>query len=350
VRAIDPDGDDITFSLVNQLQDMDLNRTTGMLVWYPQRTPAGDFHIAVRATDTGQLSTVAIFNVTLHPTNEPPRIQSIGVLRAKVGQRFTYRVRVADPDNDALTFSSGSRLFGINPSSGEISFVPNAGQVGVHEFSVGVRDAGGLNDSAWGVLVVSQDSGGLSAYKIAGYGLAGLGGTSPWLILLISLAVGAALLYQYSKLRRRDGEEPKEATTPAVRAPPGTEAATARAEKAGGVTQEEKKALERKRKEEDERHSALEAMRVARERKERDERGRRAAADKTEKERKVLSKEEEERLVREIEQELASTGLRSETDVDDASKGARNDQGEESKDARGRGDDHAPAGDGEDKF
>jgi len=160
----------------------------------------GEYHIAVNVTDENGSCVTEVYNVTVIATNDPPQLWPMGVLRARAGERFRFLVQATDPDGDRLLFTSSSSLFRINATTGEISFVPGEGAVGIHEFSVEVIDAGGLNANASGVLVISSRPAGTPVARLAGYGLAGLGGLNPWLILAISMALAGALSAEYIRL------------------------------------------------------------------------------------------------------------------------------------------------------
>jgi hypothetical protein len=364
VRAFDPDGDALTYTLVNELEDISLDRNTGTLVWYPRVVQ--NQTIAVRVTDVNGSSTDAYFNVTVLPTPEPPSVAPVGLLRARAGQRFSFRVAASDRSGGPLSFSTSSKLFVINSTTGVVSFSPGDGDVGAHEFSVDVRNAAGLNTTVAGVLVVEGAPGGLSLSRIAGFGLAGLGGADPRILLAVTLLIGAALFYQFARLRRREARErPEEETLAAEEArrsapggvteeeraallarqkqereaaAPGVKEASARSRAGAGpadretlerkarewdeALREQRAARERREREEaanrardeaerqeKERGLAEEMERKARELREREEAERREVLQKIEKERQVLSREEQERLEREVEKELAEAGL-----------------------------------------
>ena len=363
VRAYDPDGDALTYALVSP-PDVILDRYNGTLVWLP--TIAQNVQIDIRITDENGTSIDALFNVTVRPSPEPPVVAPIGLLHARVGEPFRYTVDASDPNDDRLRFSVTTGLFSINSTSGLISFSPGEGDVGAHEFTVDVRDATGLNTTVSGVLVVDAEAGGLSLPKIAGFGLAGIGGADPRLILAITLLMGCILFYEYARLRRREARErpaeeallAEEAKRLASRGVTEEERAAlfdlqkrerdaealaereaphraGAAEEAGNKEMLERKAREwdaalreqraarelREREEAEkrsrelsekrarERSQAEEMEKKALELKEREEAERRAVLQSIQNERKVLSKEEQERLEREIELELAESGL-----------------------------------------
>jgi hypothetical protein len=176
VRAYDPDGDALTYTLVNQLEDISLDKHTGTLVWFP-KIPQNQT-MTIRITDENGTYTDAFFNVTVRPSPSPPVVAPIGLLHARVGEPFSYTVAASDPDGGRLAFTATTRLFGINSTSGLISFTPDGGDVGAHEFTVDVRNAAGLNKTVSGVLVVDARAGGPSLPRIAGFGLAGMAGAA----------------------------------------------------------------------------------------------------------------------------------------------------------------------------
>ena len=364
VRAYDPDGDALTFTLENPPDVISLDKHNGTLVWLPRM--AQDVQIAILITDENGSSIDAIFNVMVLPSPGPPVVAPIGLLHARVGETFRYTVGASDPNNGWLRFSVSPGLLSINSTSGVLSFSPDEGDVGVHEFTVDARNAAGLNTTVSGVLVVDPETGGLSLPKIAGFGLAGVGGADPRLIFVITLLMGGILFYEYARLRRREARErpaeeallaeeakrlasrgvteeeraallnrqkqEREGEALAEREPPrranaavetGNQEmlerkarewdAALREQRAARELREkeeaEKRARELSEKKARERSQAEEMEKKARELKEKEEAERRAVLQSIQSERKVLSKEERERLEREIELELAESGL-----------------------------------------
>ncbi|MEM2869137.1 MAG: tandem-95 repeat protein [Thermoplasmata archaeon] len=207
VKAYDPDGDELHYSLLTALPDMQLDRRTGLLVWYPPTSQLGEYHIIVRVTDPSGAFVDAPLNITLLPTNEPPKVVSPGLLRAVVGVRFSCRIEAYDPDGDELVFSSDSALFVINATSGEFYFTPGPGDVGVHLFRVRVTDPEGLVDETEVVIEVRSRGDELQLGRVAGFGLAGLGGLSPWFVTVVWAVVVAVFLVDYWRLRAAEREE-----------------------------------------------------------------------------------------------------------------------------------------------
>lgn len=207
VQGCDPDGDVLVYSLVTQLPDMELDRHTGLLVWYPSRPQSGEYHIAVRITDSNGSFIEVVYNVTVIPSNGPPQLQPPGLLRARAGERFRFAVLSSDPDGDRLVFTSTCRVFKINASSGVISFVPGDGAVGMYEFTVTVEDPGGLNATVKGVLAVDPRPTGAPLARVAEFAMAGAAGFDPWLVLVISMALAGALITESARLWRLEKRE-----------------------------------------------------------------------------------------------------------------------------------------------
>jgi PKD repeat protein len=204
VQGYDPDGDELTYSLITGLPDMAIDRHTGLLLWYPSRAQAPECHIAVRITDTNGSFVEVVYNVTVIVSNGPPQLQSPGVLRARAGERFRFAIQASDPDGDRLVFTSSLRMLKIDPSTGEMAFIPRDGDVGVHAFTVKAVDPAGLNATASGVLIVDPRPEGAPLTRMAQFAMAGIGGLNPWLVLAISFMLAGALTGESVRLWRRE--------------------------------------------------------------------------------------------------------------------------------------------------
>jgi hypothetical protein len=198
IQAYDPDGDELNYSLVNQLPDMELDRHTGLLVWYPELPIP--YHIVVNISDENGSFIDVIYDVSVIHSNNPPVVQPPGLLKGRAGERFRHTVQASDPDRDTLVFSSSSHLFRINSTTGEIDFIPGDDAVGNHEFTVTVVDPGGLNATAMGVLVIDPRPSGTPLARVAQFAVAGVAGLNPWLVLVISLVLAGALIAESARL------------------------------------------------------------------------------------------------------------------------------------------------------
>ncbi|MCB0059733.1 MAG: putative Ig domain-containing protein, partial [Caldilineaceae bacterium] len=162
VAAIDPEGDSLTFALVNAPAGMAIDPATGLLFWTPAAGQIGEYTATVRVEDTGGLSDEQVFTVTVLPGNHAPAIVSTPVTTASTGQPYNYDVDAIDPDvGDTLIYSLAVSPLGmiIEPTTGLISWTPAATQQGSQDITVRVTDSGGLfADQGYVVTVLRTNS------------------------------------------------------------------------------------------------------------------------------------------------------------------------------------------------
>lgn len=113
VRATDPDGDALSYSV--SAQDASGNPVTGIAVdgsglvtWTP--TTAGTYRLSVSVVDEHGLGAVKIYDVVVHDSSvvtqtSPPSINSHAPRIASSGETYSYLVDARDPDGDAITLS-----------------------------------------------------------------------------------------------------------------------------------------------------------------------------------------------------------------------------------------------------
>lgn len=142
VRAVDPDGQAITYALAAGPSGMRIDAQTGTLLWVPQTAPATPVDVRVTATDERGGRDEQSFQVRVYATpNRAPVISSVPVLSLPLGQGFEYRLLVTDPDGDPLTYlwptlPQGATLAAVDT----VIWTPGAAQVGENAFVVEVRD------------------------------------------------------------------------------------------------------------------------------------------------------------------------------------------------------------------
>ena len=153
----DPDGDHLTYYI--RYSNLPLSEGN----WTSTITQDGLFDLANLADNTTYYWTVdasdGIFNTTdvpagiwsftvelpHSPVNHPPRITSIPSTEVMVGDVFNYNVTALDEDGDTLVFSvvNGPLNMSIDSNSGQLQWVPSAGDVGNHTIIVQVSDGRG---------------------------------------------------------------------------------------------------------------------------------------------------------------------------------------------------------------
>jgi len=146
VGAFDPDSDPVELLLIIA-PDGALLDNGGIAIWEPTTNQLGEQEFVIEARDgrggvARQEFTVLVNDLA---TNQPPQISSMPPTSATVGEEMIYAVQASDPDGDTLAFALGDQPAGagIDPSSGNLSWTPNADQTGEHAFDVRVTDGNG---------------------------------------------------------------------------------------------------------------------------------------------------------------------------------------------------------------
>jgi RHS repeat-associated protein len=144
VTASDPDGDPLAFFLTQAPAGMAIDRTTGRITWRPDRGQAGTAAVTVNVRDPrgGQASQTFTLDVTLDLANQAPVFTSTPPAVADPGQLYSDAVTATDAENDPLSFDLPLRPAGmaIQPTTGLLTWLPGAAQVGLHDVIVRIRD------------------------------------------------------------------------------------------------------------------------------------------------------------------------------------------------------------------
>lgn len=141
----------MTYSLATAPSGMTINSTTGLIQWTPTASQLGNHNVKVVVADplgaTAEQSYT--INVTEPQPNRAPKITSTAITGAAVGVPYVYPVFATDPDpGEVLTWNLDVAPAGmsVNSATGQIQWTPSAAQLGNHNVTVKVRDAGGLSD------------------------------------------------------------------------------------------------------------------------------------------------------------------------------------------------------------
>jgi hypothetical protein len=113
------------------------------LDFFPLHNWSGYEGFIVRATDEdGQTVDGNGFNVTVTPlpVNSPPHITSTDVLSVYLGETYNYHVTASDPDGDPLTLTLDLGPQGLTLSNWNLTWTPNATQLGQHPVALGLSD------------------------------------------------------------------------------------------------------------------------------------------------------------------------------------------------------------------
>ena len=159
-RAIDPDGDSITFSLVESPVGMTINPTTGVISW--QAAELGVYDVVIGASDGIYSPSTQSFRVTVSPSvdvNQAPVINSTPTGPAIRGNQWRYAATATDPNGDAISWSidnladfPAGNLPVFNSATGLITWTPAT--EGRYDFDIVASD-GSLTDGQRFTLTVS---------------------------------------------------------------------------------------------------------------------------------------------------------------------------------------------------
>jgi hypothetical protein len=114
--------DDTTFFDYTDLFDID--KKSGLIEFVPKENNAGQYPNLIEAMDSNGNKDFTTFNLKIIGENKATVIEEIPDIKAKVNQKFSYKVIAKDQDSDPVFFSDNSPLFDINTLTGQIDFVP----------------------------------------------------------------------------------------------------------------------------------------------------------------------------------------------------------------------------------
>jgi len=132
--ASDPDGQALSFSIVNKPSWAGFNVSTGTLSGTPSGANVGVYTNIVIAVSDGALSTsLPAFSITVTAApNSPPRISGTPATSVVAGNAYSFTPIASDADSDMLAFSiSGKPAWAaFNTATGKLSGTPASGQTG----------------------------------------------------------------------------------------------------------------------------------------------------------------------------------------------------------------------------
>lgn len=146
-QASDPDEDPLAFSISNKPGWLAFDANTGQLTGVPSLGNEGTYAgIEIAVSDGEATAMLPAFTITVEPNtapNMPPEISGTPASSVAVGENYRFLPSASDPDGDALTFSVTAlpRWASFNPSTGRLSGIPQAGDVGSYtNIAISVAD------------------------------------------------------------------------------------------------------------------------------------------------------------------------------------------------------------------
>ncbi len=140
--------DVVTFYLRNAPPGLSINATTGIIEWIPDANADTNQRFEVIALDSSQNAVARFYSVKVEDfisTNELPVISSQPPLIGDVGTPYLYTVTASDPEGGLVLYSlaSAPANMSINHLTGEISWTPSTGDLGVSPVAIVVTDERG---------------------------------------------------------------------------------------------------------------------------------------------------------------------------------------------------------------
>lgn len=151
----DPDNDPVTLELLSGPAGMSLNPAGLLSLPEIPESLRGVYTIQVSANDGNGGTNTASFELRVD-FNQPPVVSTYPMSAAYVDELYTYDIRARDPEGYVLTFELITAPEGmiIDGSSGSLSWVPTAQQIGIHPVEVlVVDDLNGAQRHAFDVTV-----------------------------------------------------------------------------------------------------------------------------------------------------------------------------------------------------
>jgi len=133
--ASDPDGDLLTFSVVNNPSWASFDPSSGEISGTPQTGDVGQYNnVAITVSDGQTTSSLPAFNITVIAANTPPEISGTPNTSVTAGGSYSFAPTASDPDGDSLTFTIQNRppWASFNGSTGQLTGTPTQGDVGIY--------------------------------------------------------------------------------------------------------------------------------------------------------------------------------------------------------------------------
>ncbi|MEN8177859.1 MAG: putative Ig domain-containing protein [Pseudomonadota bacterium] len=218
----DPDGDSLSFKIVNQPGWASFSTTTGTLSGSPAYTDAGVYaEILISVTDGQDTVSLPVFSITVSDVNQIPTISGSAAGSVTTGEVYSFTPYAFDPDGDTLLFSiTNQPAWAVfDNSTGTLSGTPETGDIGLYEdiiitvsdgtdttalsaMSIMVDDTSaplGVADLIWQIPITRTDGTPLELSEIDGYRIY-MGSTSENLAMLVDLNDGSATSHSVTGL------------------------------------------------------------------------------------------------------------------------------------------------------
>lgn len=157
--AVDPQNDELVWSLSASPRGMSIDSQTGRIRWTPDDQQLGAHIIAVTTSDAFAGRFTQRFEVHVGCNNLAPAIVSIPPTIALTNRTYLYAVRADDFENDRLSWRLTSAPAGmtIDARTGVIRWTPALSQIDSHDVSIEVSDGLNVGTQSYTVVVNNSD-------------------------------------------------------------------------------------------------------------------------------------------------------------------------------------------------
>ncbi|MGE0030168.1 MAG: putative Ig domain-containing protein [Steroidobacteraceae bacterium] len=148
--ASDPDGNTLSFAIVNRPAWASFSTSTGRLTGTPTSSAVGEYvEIRISVSDGQASAALAPFSITVTQGNRAPTISGSPPTSALEGQAYAFTPGAADADGNSLSFSITNRpaWAAFNAANGSLSGTPGAGTAGTYS-SITIRVSDGVATTA----------------------------------------------------------------------------------------------------------------------------------------------------------------------------------------------------------
>lgn len=157
ILADDIDGDAVQFSLLNAPLGMTIEEDAGysQLTFVPQEADVGVHNFIIRATDENGSTADQEATLEVTPVNDAPVLAPIANQSAQPNVEFSLTLALAFPDTDgpSTTFALVDGPSGVAVLGAQLTWTPEASQVGAHLVTVSVTDSLASDTESFTVVV-----------------------------------------------------------------------------------------------------------------------------------------------------------------------------------------------------
>jgi hypothetical protein len=146
--AQDPDGDLLSWSLVQSPTGMTIHLTSGRIDWTPTSAQLGPHTVLVKVSDGNGGFATQLYTIEVSAVlgNRAPLITSSPSFLGTQDMEYSYNLTALDLDGDPITFGLVSGPAGLTVSSaGAVRWTPSDSDLGVHRIKLRATDASGAS-------------------------------------------------------------------------------------------------------------------------------------------------------------------------------------------------------------